>query len=47
MDPLSPASAAAKHDFADEAGEYDAYIEAGDLIAALQLKAREQLNARG
>ena len=29
----------------EEAREYDTFIEAGDIIAALQLKARQQLNA--
>jgi hypothetical protein len=29
----------------DEAREYETYIEVGDLIAALQLKARKQLAA--
>jgi hypothetical protein len=29
----------------EEAREYDTFIEAGDIIAALQLKARQQLTA--
>ena len=31
----------------EEARDYDTFIEVGDLIAALQLKARRQLNALG
>jgi hypothetical protein len=31
----------------EEAREYDTFIEAGDLIAALQLKARQQLHPAG
>lgn len=31
----------------EEARDYDTFIEAGDLIAALQLKARQQLSRAG